>query len=185
MIAIECFKKFRLIDIAAIFILSVVWYLISLAVNLIPDPSQVLPPLAMVIFMTFVVFLIGKAGSAVLFYFFIALISFHVPLLGIMGVNKLITLVVAGIVFELVFLILKIELKNIPLDVVIGAAFSNAVIPIVASLLVSFVVVRQLLFDFLNLVLLYFIIGIAGSVISFLIWYRLKTTKMMIRFEYM
>lgn len=98
--------------------------------------------------------------------------------------NKFIVLLIAGLVFEIVFLLIKAEIKNVPLDIVIGTAISAASIPILIGFLLSpniFVVMISLV---INLMLLSLLIGIAGSIISFIIWYNLRITRFVLRFEY-
>ncbi|MAG19911.1 hypothetical protein CL618_00575 [archaeon] len=69
MIAVESFKRFRVIDIVIIAILSGIWFLLSLGINrLDPQISYIFSLLIIIFLMTFVVYLVRKAGSATLFF---------------------------------------------------------------------------------------------------------------------
>ncbi len=52
------------------------------------------------------------------------------------------------------------------------------------GLALSTQIALQMITQVINLVLLSFFIGIIGSVISFLIWYHLRTTEFVLKFEY-
>lgn len=186
MIAIESFKRFKIMDIIAILALAGLWFLLSFLLNkfLGPQFSYIWSLLIATILMSFTVHLVRKAGSATLFYGIGALFTYSINDLGATGLNKLIVLVIAGIIFELIFLIFKIEVKNIQVDIIAGTAISAATIPVTTGLLLSSNVALSMITLLINLILLSFLVGLAGSVISFLIWYKLKTTKMVLRFEY-
>tara|TARA_Y100000034_G_scaffold115205_1_gene152143 strand:+ start:11098 stop:11448 length:351 start_codon:yes stop_codon:yes gene_type:complete len=113
------------------------------------------------------------------------LISYGVNDFGITGFNKIAVLVIAGVIFELVFLIFKLEIKNVQIDVVLGGGVSAASIPLLMGIVLSSGVVFNMILAMINLILLSFFVGIIGSVLSFLLWYKLKTSKMVLKFEYM
>ena len=92
---------------------------------------------------------------------------------------------IAGLVFELVFVIFKLELKNIQLDIVLGTGFSAASIPITTAFLLSTNLARSMIVPIFNLSLLSFIVGIVGAIASFFLWYRLRTNRAVLRYEYM
>jgi len=62
---------------------------------------------------------------------------------------------------------------------------SNTTIPVVTGLLLSTSVMTVMLYDLINLTLLYSLIGIAGAIISFLAGYNVRITKLVMKFEYM
>lgn len=183
MIAIESFKRFRKIDLLAIIVLVFLWSIITYVVNL-PN-TQLTFMLSLFIttsFMTFTALLIRKIGAVTLFYLLCALVTIKIDNLGGLGWDKVLVLVIAGAVFELFFLLLKIEIKNIPLDVVLGAAFSNASIPF--SMLLLIPATKEIMPYVWNFALMAFIIGIMGAIVMFLIWYNMKGLKWVIKFEY-
>ena len=133
-------------------------------------------------FMAFTALLIRRIGAVTLFYLIGAIITIPINNLGGLGIYKVPILLTAGIIFELFFLLLKIKIKNIPLDAVLGAAFSNFSIPFTMLLFVS--ATRELLPFVWNFALMAFIIGIMGAIVTFLIWYHIKGLKPIIRFEH-
>ena len=79
MIAVESFKKFRIVDLGIIIVLSGIWFLLSLVVNLLdPQISYILNLLVLIFLMSFIVYLVRKAGSATLFFLISGLISYGV-----------------------------------------------------------------------------------------------------------
>jgi len=186
MIAVESFKKFRIVDLGIIIVLSGIWFLLSLVVNLLdPQISYILNLLVLIFLMSFIVYLVRKAGSATLFFLISGLISYGVNDFGVTGFSKVLLFVLAGIIFELVFLIFKLEIKNVQVDVVLGSGISSASIPFLMGIMLSSGVVVNMGVAMLNLILLSFFVGVIGSVLSFLLWYKLKTSKMVLKFEYM
>ena len=186
MIAIESFKKFKIIDITLIISISLVWWLLSFAIEkFIPVQSSYMISLLMATFlMSFAVHLIRKAGTSTLFYLIGSLMLYDVNDIGIDGVNKVIIFLIAGIIFELAFLILKVEIKSIQIDIISATAISSMLIPLLTGLFLSPIVSFNLITPLLNLTLLSLLIGIAGSVLSSIFWHNIKNNKMIIKYEY-
>ena len=187
MIAIERFKKFKVIDLAIILFIALIWSGIGYFVNifLTPQSSYVISLLIATFLMSLTVHLVRKAGSAILFYVMGGFLMFGLNDLGITHMNKIWILLIAGLVFELVFVIFKLELKNIQLDIVLGTGFSAASIPITTAFLLSTNLARSMIVPIFNLSLLSFIVGIVGAIASFFLWYRLRTNRAVLRYEYM
>jgi len=183
MIELESFRKFRKIDLLAIIVIAIIWAFITWIIN-IPDNQFTffLSLFVTTMFMAFIALLIRRVGAVTLFYLFGAIITIPINNLGGLGIYKVPILLIAGIIFELFFLLLKIKIKNIPLDVVLGAAFSNFSIPFTMLLFVE--ATKELMPFVWNFALMAFIIGIMASIITFLIWYNIKGLKSIIRFEY-
>jgi len=183
MIELESFRRFRKIDLIVIVILAFIWALVTWLIN-IPNNQFTffLSLFVTTMFMTFIALLIRKLGAVTLFYLFGALITIPINNLSGLGFYKVPILLIAGIIFELFYLLLKIKIKNIPLDVVLGAAFSNFSIPF--TMLIFVTATKELMPFVLNFALMAFIIGIMASIITFLIWYNIKNLKPIIRFEY-
>jgi len=186
MIAVESFKKFRIIDLVIILTLAAIWSLLTLIINKAFDPqySYILSLLLVTFSMSFIAYLVRKAGSATIFYILCGLFTYNINNFGVVGANKLIIFVISGVVFELFFLIFKLEVKNIQIDVIIGTAISAAVIPVTIVFLLSFDLALSMVQSLVNLILLSFLVGLLGAVISFIIWYNLKTSKLVLKYEY-
>lgn len=177
------FRRFRKIDLIVILIFALLWSFITFLVN-IPN-TQLTFMLSLFIttfFMTSVALLIRKIGAVTLFYLLGALMTIKINNLGGLGFYKIPILLIAGIIFELFFLLLKIKIKNIPLNVVLGAAFSNFSIPFTMLLFIT--VSKEMAPYIWNFALMAFIIGIMAAIASFLIWYNIKGLKPVVRFRY-
>lgn len=183
MVKIELLRKFRKIDLLAIVILALLWAFITWLIN-IPNNQFTffLSLFITTMFMALIALLIKKVGAVTLFYLIGAIITIPINNLGGLGFYKVPILFIAGIIFELFFLLLKIKVKNIPLDVVLGAAFSNFSIPFTMLLFIS--TTKELMPFVWNFALMAFIIGIMGSITTFLIWYNIRNLKPIIKFEY-
>lgn len=183
MIELEGLRKIRKIDFAAIIVLAILWALITWLVN-IPDNQFTffLSLFITTMFVAFTALLIRKVFAVTLFYLIGAIITVSINNLGGLGAYKVPILLIAGIIFELFFLLLNIKVKSIPLDVVLGAAFSNLSIPFTMLLLIP--ATEGLMPYVWNFALMAFIIGIMASIVAFLMWYNLKSLKPIIRFEY-
>jgi len=179
----ESLKRFRMIDLLVIFGLVVIWAIITSLIN-IPNTSGtfMLSLLVTTLFMTFTALLIRKFLAVTLFYLLGALITIPFNNLGGLGLYKIPILLMAGVIFELFFLLMRIEIKNIPLDVVLGAGFSNASIPWTIFLFTQSS--TNLMPYLINFSLSAFLVGIIGALISFLIWFNIKGNKNIIKFEY-
>ena len=186
MIAIESFRRFRLIDLIVIILFAIFWLVTNLVTSnrVSPQTQYIVSLFFITFFMSCTVYVIRKAGAVTLFYLLCGLFTFSLNNLGTTGLTKLLTLVISGVLFELTFIILKLELKSIPLDVIVGTAVSAASIPISTGLLLSPVMAQTLIISILNLALLSFFIGIVSGLVAFLIWYYLRTTKLIVSFEY-
>jgi len=186
MIAIESFKMFKLKDIITIALLAGIWFLINSLINkfLGTQTAFIVSMITATTLMSFTVHLVRKAGTATLFYLVGGIFNWKTYCLGIAGFNQLIALSIAGIIFELIFLILKLEIKNIQIDIVLGTAFSAATIPITSTLLTSLIIAKNVLNALINLSLIAFFAGLIGAVLSFIIWYSIRDTEFILKFEY-
>jgi hypothetical protein len=184
MIAIESFKAFKPRDISAITILAGLLSLITYLLNQVAFDNAIALLLTLGFFVTLTTLLIRKAGTAILFFAIVTALTINLASFGVDGLSKIIVMILAGLVFELTFLVLKIEIKNIPLDVIIGAALSTASIPLLTGLVASTEIIQSLMINFLNLIILGFVSGLAGAVLAFLLWWNIRTAKWIMKFEY-
>ncbi|MBI2564687.1 hypothetical protein HYV79_01720 [Candidatus Woesearchaeota archaeon] len=187
MIAIETVQAFRIKDIIALFSLALLLTFITLILQYFEIYFLFYFIMFLLsFFLTITVFLVRKAGSATLFFIITSLISYYFPLLGILSeLNKFLVLTSIGIIFELFFLVLKLEIKNIPIDVVFGAGFSIASFPWLILFLTKIEYTYQLLIKTLNVSLSAFFIALIASCLAFLLWYEIKKTKIILRYEFL
>ena len=185
MMPIESFRRYRKIDLIAILVLAILWAIITSIVNIPNNQLSFMFVLFITtMFMAFTAFFIRKIGAVSLFYLLGAIITIPFNNLGGLGLYKIPILLMVGIIFELFFLLLKIEIKNIPLDVILGAAFSMASIPWIMFLLLVTEQTKNIMPSVWNFALTAFIIGVMGATVMFLIWYNIKGLKPIIKFEY-
>jgi len=183
MAKLEAIRSLRKIDFAAIVIAAILWAILTSYISSMNTPfSFVLSLFMTAFFASFVVLMVGRLGSAFLFYTIGAIISLPFDTMSSLGIFKFPILMAAGLVFELIFLLLKLEVQNIPMDVVFGAAISNFLIPFM--MIITIQAQSQLMPFVWNLALTSFIAGLMGSVISFLLWYNIRHLKPIINFEY-
>jgi len=183
MISLESITRLRKIDLIAIVVLAVLWAIITTLIN-IPNTQLtfMISLLITVMFATFTALLVRKITAVILFYFIGSIITVSFNNL-IEGYLKILILVIAGIVFELVIILgKKIKHSNIPFNLILAAGLSTASIPWTILLLVQSS--KDLLPSVINLSLSSFLIGIIGSLLSYLIWYNIKGNKKVIKFEY-
>ena len=183
MTRLESFKPFRVTDYIALIVLAIVWAIIvSILTNSDSEFGFLFSLFVTTMFIVFTAFLIKKAGAVTLFCLTGSLIAVPSNFLMSVGWNKITIFAIAGIIFELFFIFLKKEIKNIPLDIVLGAAFSMASIPFTMFFLSP--ASDNIMSYVINFSLLSFIIGIIGAITTFLIWYNIKGNKFFIKFEY-
>ncbi len=186
MIAVESFRRFRGIDFLVLIGFSLVYVLLSFIFNFYLSSvlEYILSLGLLIFFMSFIVHLVRKAGSALLFFLFCSAFGYWLNDFGVIGLNKIILFLIAGFVFELMYLLFKLEFHNVQMDIIIGSSLSALSIPVVFSLILSMDIALNMLYSFFNLVLLSFFVGVAASVCSFLFWYKVKTSKFVLKFEY-
>ncbi len=187
MIAIESFKKFRMLDIGIIIFIAAIWAIIGYILNVVftPQSAYIVSLLIATFLVSFTVHLVRKAGSATLFYVIGGFLMFGVNDLGITQINKIWMLLIAGIVFELVFVIFKLKIRSVQLDIILGTGFSAASIPFSTGLILSSSLAVSVIGEIFNLALLSFFVGAVGAVLSLLAWYKLRTNKAVLRYEYL
>jgi len=182
-------KKFRILGILIIVGLAVLWALLALFFSrfLSPQLSYILSILVSSAFASFLVGIVGRHGLAILFYMFGALFTYGIDDLGVVGANKIIVLIIVGLVFEISLLISRMLTSphKTAHCVVCATAISAASIPITTGMIISSELVLGMLYPTLNMVLLAFITGLAGGLISILVLLELGTTKTILRFRYL
>ena len=161
-----------------------------LALLLYPLDAILSPTVSFIVFigmavgaLNLAVYLLNKFGVAFLTFSFLGVLAFPLALVGVAGWTQLLVLFIAGLIFELLFITLKLEMHNIPLEIVIGTALSLSSIPLSVGMLLS----PQLVLDFhvalLNMMALASLAALISSVTTFLLWYRLKEAKRVIELQ--
>ncbi|HIH10852.1 TPA: hypothetical protein HA241_01555 [Candidatus Woesearchaeota archaeon] len=148
-----------------------------------PSISFIVSLVLIVAGMNTCVYLIKKTGIAALFYVLTAIFTFWINDISVGGGNKILTFFLAGLVFEIIFLFLKVKVHNIPLDMIIGTSISTASMVIITAFVLSKDLAWSFPLGLLNLVLLAFAVGLIASTVTFLIWHNVEHTKTIIWLE--
>jgi len=176
-------RRLRKLDFAAIAILVVIWLLLVALINRINFEAFFLTIFAITVFISFTALLIRRIGAVVLFTLTGSLAAALTGEFATLGVNTIPVLLVVGVTFELVLIIIRTEVKNVPLNLIFGTGIAAASMPWTMLLLANQTVKGLMPFVW-NFSLTAFFIGVAGAVISFLVWYNVKNAKAVIKFEY-
>jgi len=185
MLAYEHFRKFLLKEILLIIAMAgITAAVILLAVtHTRPYLAIIISLAAGVVGMNLVVHALHKSGSALLFYFILALFTLPLDDLGVTGWDKIWVYLLAGVSFELIFMLLKIKIHNIPLDVVIGTSFSTLLIVFFSAAVILARIPDQFPLDLINLLIVAFFVGLAFSTLAFIFWFIFSNYKSVIRFR--
>lgn len=127
--------------------------------------------------------ILKKSGVAIIFNLFVGILTFNQIDLGFIGFKKILILVLAGLVFEIAFLVLKLHIFSIPLDLVIGTSISFASIYLIAGFILSANLASNFPTEMINLILLTFLVGLFGSFLAYLIWNKIKITRLVLEIE--
>ena len=128
----------------------------------------------------FVMLLIQKSGTFLLFYAVIGVLTVGMADVGVTGIQKILVYLIAALVYEVVFLFLKVHVHFLPVDVVLGAAISAMIIPFFAALLIAgFVIPLQVV----NLMLLAFVAAFCGSIVVCVIWHYVKNIVLFVELD--
>jgi len=133
--------------------------------------------------MNLTVYMLKKFGVATIFMFITAMLTFNLAELGFYGWNKVLTYVIAAIVFEIIYLIFKIEISSLPLDMIFGTAIGFTSIFIISPMLLSQTLLLVFGSELINLLILTFATSIISSTIFGVIWGKLAATKKIVKFE--
>ncbi|MBT5342174.1 hypothetical protein HOL59_01175 [Candidatus Woesearchaeota archaeon] len=185
MFAIELFQIIRIKQlIFTLFVAAIISLFIYLADYFLPPvPLLIVSLFLLTIGMNLCVYMLRRFGIATIFMFFIAMLTFNISELGFYGWNKVLTYVIAIVVFEVIYLIFKIEISSLPLDMIFGTAISLTSIFLISPMLLSQTLLLVFTTELINLLIMTFATSIISSTIFALIWGKLASTKKIVKFE--
>ncbi|MBT4805715.1 hypothetical protein HON71_06090 [Candidatus Woesearchaeota archaeon] len=185
MFAIELFQVIRIKQLFfTLFVAAITSLFLYLADYFLPPiPLLIVSLFFLVVGMNLCVYMLKRVGIATIFLFFIAMLTFNIAELGLFGWNKVLTYVIAAIVFELIYLIFKIEVSSLHLDMILGTAISLTSIYLISPILLSQTILLVFNPELINLLIITFAISIISSTIFALIWGKLASTKKIVKFE--
>lgn len=172
-------EHFRKIELLAILILALLWSGLAYIVTFYFPYIFELILFATALFATFTVLLIKKAGSATLFFSLAGIMTSVVPILGFLGFGKILAFALMGVMFELAVYIFK----NYP-NVIIAGTVSNASMPWLMFWLGKAQLSTDLSYAMWNFTIVSSVLGLLGSLAGLLIWYKVKNSKIALKFEY-
>lgn len=185
MIAYEHIQTIKLKEMIFVLIVAALISLLLFISYLIfsPTVSFIFSLAFLVLGMNFCVYLIKKTGIATIFYFLTAIFTSHLNDIGALGGQKIFTFFLAGLIFEVIFIFLKAHLHNIPLDMIIGTSLSTASIALITAFALSEGLASSFPLALINYILMALAVGLAASIIVFLIWHNIEKTKLIIKLE--
>lgn len=172
-------EHFRKIELVAILILALLWAGLTYIVTFYFPYVFELILLATALFATFTALLIRKVGSVTLFFSLAGTMTSVVPILGFLGFGKILAFALMGIIFELAVYIFK----NYP-NLVIAGTVSNASMPWLMFWLGKAQLSTNLSYAMWNFTIVSSLLGLLGALTGLLIWYKVKNSKIVLRFEY-
>lgn len=178
----EHFKKIKATELIFLLIVSIISSGLIFLANFIFPESIILisSVIFMVIGMNVLVYITKKFRIATLFFCFHRNINFPPKWHRSKWLEKIFTFLFAGLIFEVVFLILKLKLHCLPLNLIISTNISATSIPLITAFLISSSLASSFPTALINLMLLGFTAGLGSSIIVFLLWYNLEKTKTII-----
>jgi hypothetical protein len=176
-------RPLRKIDLLAVLALALVWGALAHFMSIYSSAGAVAILFLTSFLMALSVLMIKKTGISLLFAVLCGIITYSENNLSF-GADKLAILLASSLVLEISVFILKKEHFNIRVEVILGSALSGAVIPVAMLALVS-EGMRALLLPTVNFALAGFFVGASAGAVSTMLWYRIKSTRLMIKYEYM
>lgn len=179
----ETLQLFRKKDFLLIFGFSLLFSFISYLVNQFNSETSFHLRLALFYMILVLSLLFVKKSGSVLFFCIFSSVLYKSSLFQFISFYQaLITFIVIGITFEAFFLLLKLEIKNIPLDILLGSAFSSSIISFVLLLFTD--KTYSLYTNAFNISAINFFTAIIGASCAFIIWFQIRSSKKVIKFEY-
>ncbi|MBI4447717.1 hypothetical protein HY643_01945 [Candidatus Woesearchaeota archaeon] len=184
MIEPETIKHYTFIDFLIILLIVVMWKILQLVANyLFSEAGLIANFILLGIMLSFTSLLVRKSGAVII------LSAISAPLInlggiGIFGWKNFFVMLIAAIIFELSAFLARLELKRASLGIVIGSGLANTSIVFFATIFTSIQIMSSMAANLINLMIVAFLCGIIGSLISFLGWHLVERTKPILRYEY-
>ncbi|MFC1754901.1 hypothetical protein ACFL96_16150 [Thermoproteota archaeon] len=177
-------NRYKLTDLKAVFIFAVLLSIIIWAIHLLDHTllSYILISVFLGAFIALVALSVRKFGSVLVFMLLVSLLSFGADNIGIQGWGKISVFLIAGLLFEIVFLLFRFTGETI--STIISALISFISIPVSIGLILSFDVMKELTNGMMNICLNSSVFGVLGAIIGLVIWAKVKNTMLFVRLRY-
>jgi hypothetical protein len=181
MIAFECVRPYRLLDAGVILFGIITWTLSSYLIDIMIGNNML--KLILILFagnfiLAILWLLINKCGISIIYYVSSALLMMNIQPFEGFGWSKVYIMLIAAIVFEFMFVSLKLEISRVPIDILTGTILSNFSMPLSATLFSNTIV------SSLNLALTFAFDGMIAAIAAIAFWLIIRNTRFVLRFEY-
>ena len=181
----ETIRSFRPKDLAAILIAAVLYAAFSSAFLAFTQEIFFLNLAILLLILTFTLLLVNRSGTAIAICLLITLIHPYAQVVPFVTYfQHLAIMALVGFIFELSFLLLKLEIKSVPIDVVAGAAISASAIPWIIATFATPEWDPTIIIKIANISLINFLIGVISASAATFIWKLLQRKTLFLRFEY-
>ena len=109
--------------------------------------------------------------------------SYFVVGLGAQGGEEILAFVLAGLLFEAVYMLVRVISHKVYRGIFIGAVVSVTSLPLIVTALVSWEIVWKFPIGLINLLMVGFLVSLGVSLIWRMIWQFIKNRKWMIKLE--
>lgn len=171
-------KHFKKADLLGILILASLWSSVAYIVTFYFPYIFELILFSTAMLATFTFLLVRKIGSVTLFFSIAGLMTLPVPIFGVLGFDKIPVLALMGIFFEL-----TAHTLGKHLNLVVAGAVSNASMPWL-MLWLDKTKLSGLENAMWNFTIISSLLGLFGALTGVLVWYKAKSSKPILRFEY-
>tara|TARA_Y100000310_G_scaffold302656_1_gene340283 strand:+ start:277 stop:843 length:567 start_codon:yes stop_codon:yes gene_type:complete len=166
------------------FFISVLSIIVLLSERFIaPNISIFIFIFAIVFGMHIFSYIIKRKAGVFSFLVVYSIFTISVPEIGLVGFEKIVAFAIAGVIFELVFRIIASFTTSRSSMTFISTVITVTLLPLISSYFLSAELTRTLPLRLLNLVALTFIVTIISSAIFIVVWYYVKNTKSLLKFE--
>ncbi len=148
-----------------------------------PSTTFLLTFIFLALSMNLAVYLTKKSIVATISYLAVAFLTFNLNDIGILGWKKVLIFLLAALIFEIIYIILKINIHNLSFDIILGTSISIAFIPLLSGLSLAQNLTLTFPPELVNLILLAFVAAILSATITSLIWNHIKLTKPILKLE--
>ena len=178
-------ENFALRDFVAVIVTALIGFALNyFARGVEPQTAYVLHLFILVLLTSLTGYLIRKFGITTIFLLIFSLFTYNMDGLGVKGMSKVFLYVIIGLISDFILMISRGEGRNTVTNVLVSSIIAFTLYPLITALLLSRESIPSLISATLNLTLLSILISIAGSLVSYLIWYQFRTTKIFLRFEF-
>jgi len=169
--------RFRKVDAIAIVFVAALWSISLIFADLQSFVSAYAFKILIMSFIVCFTYLLIRRRGAVLAV--IILVSIFSEPTGMAGYNGIIIVFIAGVNFEIMIALLQKKLKN-PVEVILSTCVSVCLIPFMFYYFFQSIQLENIL----NFALATLFISLIGALLSNLLWYKIKSMKAIIKYEY-